>query len=90
MKECVKLSGAKIEVSTANPYLYTVAEQPGAMPFIGMGMNQIAAFQMQNMDAMSSTPASAAPGNPDEPWNCPCGQTGLTGKFCPECGNPRC
>lgn len=90
IKECVKLSGAKIEVSTANPYLYTAAEQPGAMPFIGMGMNQMAAVQMKNMYAMSSTPASAAPGNPDEPWNCPCGQTGLTGKFCPECGNPRC
>ena len=90
IKECVKLSGAKIEVSTANPYLYTAAEQPGAMPFVGMDMNQMAAVQMKNMYAMSSTPASAAPGNPDEPWNCPCGQTGLTGKFCPECGNPRC
>ena len=22
-------------------------------------------------------------------WNCTCGKTGLTGKFCPECGNPR-
>ena len=22
-------------------------------------------------------------------WDCPCGQTGNTGKFCQNCGNPR-
>ena len=97
IKECVAASGAKIEESTANPYLYMVDEapkQPGAMPMAGMGMNQLASMQFQQaMNAMRATsdtsPAPAAPVS-DEPWTCTCGKTGLTGKFCPECGNPRC
>ena len=95
INECVKASGANIEVSSDNPFLYTLGEadkQPGAMPFAGMGMNQMAAMQMQqNMDAMRAA-ADTSPAKPasNEPWNCSCGKTGLTGKFCPECGNPRC
>ena len=82
-------------MSSDNPFLYTLGEadkQPGAMPFAGMGMNQMAAMQMQqNMDAMRAA-ADTSPAKPasNEPWNCSCGKTGLTGKFCPECGNPRC
>ena len=95
IKECVAASGAKIEESTANPFLYTIDElnkQPGAMPMAGMGMNLLASMQFQQaMNEMRTTadnpPVQSAS---NEPWNCSCGQTGLTGKFCPECGNPRC
>ena len=95
INECVKASGANIEVSTANPYLYTIDQvnkQPATNSFMGMGMNQLAAMQMQqNMDAMrAASNTSPAQSSSNEPWNCPCGKTGLTGKFCPECGNPRC
>ena len=95
INECVAASGAKIEESTANPFLYTIDEvnkQPGAMPMAGMGMNQLASMQFQQaMNEMRTTadnpPVQSAS---NEPWNCSCGQTGLTCKFCPECGNPRC
>ncbi len=93
--ECVEVSGAEIEVSTANPYLYTVDQannQPESIPFMGIGTNQMAALQMQQtMDAMrAESNTSPAKAQSNGPWNCSCGQTGLTGKFCPECGNPRC
>ena len=93
--ECVEASGAKIEVSAANPYLHTIDQankQPEAIPFMGIGMNQMAALQMQQtMDAMrAGSNTSPAKAQSNGPWNCSCGQTGLTGKFCPECGNPRC
>ena len=93
--ECVEASGAKIEVSAANPYLHTIDQankQPEAIPFMGIGMNQMAALQMQQtMDAMrAESNTSPAKAQSNGPWNCSCGQTGLTGKFCPECGTPRC
>lgn len=35
-------------------------------------------------------PAPAAPAAPSpDGWDCSCGQKGVTGKFCPECGAPR-
>ena len=95
IKECVSKSGAKIEVSTANPYLYTAADLGGApqqMPLNAfMGIGQMNQLQQQQMDFVKQNIA----GQPSQPqnegtWNCTCGKTGLTGKFCPECGNPRC
>lgn len=93
--ECVKASGAKIEESTANPFLYTAGQadkQPEPAPFIGMDLNQMAAFKMQQtMEAMRAASNTSPEKSPsDGPWTCSCGQTGLTCKFCPECGNPRC
>ena len=91
IKECVSQSGDKIEVSTANPYLYTAAEL-GSVPqqipmtaFMGIGQMQ------QQIDALNQANAAGQSSKPQDegPWNCSCGKTGLTGKFCPECGNPR-
>lgn len=103
INECVSKSGAKIEVSSVNPYIAAQYEA-GNIPqtpvngFIGMGMFMNQGFMQQ---------APAAPAEPADPsasvstdqtqtepvsngtWDCSCGAKGLTGKFCPECGNPR-
>ena len=89
IKECVAASGANIEVSTVNPFLAPAtaggtADTPGAMPqFMGMGM-------FMSMNQTQQTPADASKPAPTGPWDCKCGQKGNTGKFCPECGGPRC
>ena len=88
IRECVAASSAHIEVSTVNPFLAPATQggmpgAPGVMPqFMGMGtfMNQT----QQTPAAGTSEPA------PTGPWDCTCGQKGNTGKFCPECGGPRC
>ena len=85
IRECVAASGANIEISTVNPFLAPATQggmpgAPGAMPqFMGMGT-----FMNQTPATDTSEPA------PTGPWDCPCGQKGNTGKFCPECGGPRC
>jgi hypothetical protein len=84
INECVSQSGAKIEVSNVNPFLAPVEGAPGTMNgFMGMGM-------FQALNTAQQTPAGTTP-SPDSagPWNCSCGKTGLTSKFCPECGSPR-
>ena len=68
-----------------------------AMAFMGMGMaGQMGGMNAQNLYQMGAqqqaqpapapvpAPPPAAPG-----WTCACGQSGITGKFCPECGKPR-
>ena len=67
-----------------------------AMAFMGMNMaGNMGGMNAQNLYQMGaqqpSQPASAAPApQPAAPagWSCACGQTGITGKFCPECGDP--
>ena len=88
IRECVAASGAHIEVSTVNPFLAPATQggmpgTPGAMPQI-MGMGTFMNQTPQTPTTGTSEPA------PTGPWDCPCGQKGNTGKFCPECGGPRC
>jgi len=85
INECVSQSGAEIEISTVNPYLSTVSDgTSGTMTgFMGMGtFHALNAAQEAPADNTSSDASCTT-------WNCKCGQTGLTSKFCPECGNPR-
>ncbi len=73
-----------------------------AMAFMGMnmagqaggvntqGLYQMGAQQQAQAAAMQAQAAPAAPAPaPANAWNCGCGQTGITGNFCPECGSKR-
>lgn len=84
INECVSQSGAKIEVSNVNPFLATVEGAPGTMNG-SMGMGMFQALNTAQQKPADNTPST----EPAGPWDCKCGQTGLTSKFCPECGNPR-
>lgn len=63
-----------------------------AMAFMGMGMaGQMGGMNAQNLYQMGAqqqaqpAPAPAA----SEGWTCSCGQEGITGKFCPNCGSKK-
>ncbi len=65
-----------------------------AMAFMGMnmagqmgGMNAQNLYQMGAQQAAQSAPAPAAPAAAG--WTCACGQSGITGKFCPNCGKAK-
>ena len=72
-----------------------------AMAFMGMGMaGQMGGINAQNLYAMGQQQAAqqaaqqpAAAPQPAAPaangWTCACGQTGNTGKFCGNCGQPK-
>ena len=88
VNECVAASGAKVELSNANPFLgIPVASDPpapttmtafmGTFPGSGMGI------------ALNQTPVNNSAADQNGTWECTCGKKNNTGKFCSECGNPR-
>ena len=67
-----------------------------AMAFMGMGMaGQAGGMNAQNLYQMgmqqqaAQMAAQPAPSAAPAGWSCSCGQTGITGKFCPNCGKPK-
>ena len=76
-----------------------------AMAFMGMGMaGQMGGINAQNLYAMGQQQAAQQPAAPPQPapqpaapaaapaadgWTCACGQSGNTGKFCGNCGQPK-
>ena len=68
----------------------------GAMTgFMGMnmagqmgGMNAQGLYQM-GAQQQAQQPAPAAPAAPANGWTCVCGQSGITGNFCPNCGSKK-
>ena len=72
-----------------------------AMAFMGMGMaGQMGGINAQNLYAMGQQQAAQQPAAAPQPaapaaapaadgWTCACGQTGNTGKFCSNCGQPK-
>lgn len=61
-----------------------------AMAFMGMGMaGQAGGMNAQNLYQMGAQQqAQPAPAAPDG-WTCTCGQGGITGNFCPNCGSKK-
>ena len=90
------MAAATLAGAQADAMKSAASNTAGAMTgFMGMGMaGQAGGANMQNLyqmgaqqQAAQSAPAPAAPAAAG--WTCACGQRGITGKFCPECGKPR-
>ena len=67
-----------------------------AMAFMGMGMagqaggmNAQNLFQMGQQQQMQQQAAQPAPAPAVQGWTCSCGQSGITGNFCPNCGSKK-
>ena len=66
-----------------------------AMAFMGMNMaGQMGGMNAQNLYQMGAQqqaqqPTPAAPAAPANGWTCSCGQSGITGNFCPNCGSKK-
>ena len=98
VSECEAASGIDVAMPQLNLF-----EQSGGMPvtadpqtdfnpFMGIGMTGFKPLSQTPDNAPATSDEKAAPAasvNPDGSWNCTCGAKDLTGKFCPECGNPR-
>ena len=52
------------------------------------GMNTQGLYQM-GAQQQAAQPASAAPAAPAGGWTCSCGQSGISGNFCPNCGSKK-
>lgn len=61
--------------------------------FMGMNMaGQAGGMNAQNLYQMGAQQQAAQPAPAPaaaEGWNCSCGQSGITGKFCPNCGSKK-
>ena len=88
------LAAAAMVNATSNA-MQTAAGNSGgaAIGFMGMNMAQQAGgINAQNLYAMGAQQQQqqAAPAAPAAAgWDCACGQKGITGNFCPECGAKR-
>ncbi len=76
--------------------MQTAASNTTAGPAMAfMGVNQAAAMGGVNAQSLYQMGAQQQPAQPAQPapaasgWNCTCGQTGNTGKFCTACGSPK-
>ncbi|MDR2729740.1 MAG: SPFH domain-containing protein [Treponema sp.] len=78
-------------VNAQNDAMRTAAgNTSGAMTgFMGMGMaNMAGGMNPQNLFAMGQAQQVAPAQSASTGWNCSCGHSGNTGKFCAECGKP--
>ena len=72
--------------------MQSAAANQGAGPtmaFMGMGMaGQMGGMNAQNLYQMGAQQPESAPAATDG-WTCSCGQSGITGRFCPNCGSKK-
>ena len=83
------MAAATLVEAQASAMKTAAGNQGGAMMgFMGMNMAQqqggFNAQSLYQMGAQQQTQQPAASG-----WTCACGQTGIQGKFCPNCGKPK-
>ena len=77
INDCVASSGAKVELPDVNPFTVPGMADPGTA--------QAPANSFMGMGMKQNN----TPPNADGSWDCACGEKGLTGTFCPECGQKR-
>ena len=86
------LAAAAMVNATSNS-MQTAAGNSGGVAIGFMGMNmakQAGGINAQNLYAMGAQQQQAAQAAPAAAgWDCACGQKGITGNFCPECGAKR-
>ena len=67
----------------------------GDMLGLGVGMAAASAIAPQlggmfgNINPIGTNTETAGQAQPADGWTCSCGKTGITSKFCPECGSPK-
>ena len=90
--KCVEQADIHVEAPTVNPFNGIGSIPAGSAPgtplngFMGMGMLNL---NLQNTPTSTPAPEPGAPVQTG-PWDCAsCGQKGITGKFCHNCGAPR-
>ena len=88
------MAAATLAGAQADAMKSAASNTAGAMTgFMGMGMaGQAGGANMQNLYQMGAQQQAAQPAPAPaaaEGWNCSCGQSGITGKFCPNCGSKK-
>ena len=89
------MAAANLARAQANAMQDAAKNQGGAaVGFMGMNMAQNAGgFNAQNLYQMGAQqqaqPSAPAPAAPTKGWTCSCGQNGITGNFCPNCGSKK-
>ena len=91
-------AAAHLAGATGDAMKTAAANPNGAVgAFMGMGMaggmtgNQMAGLYQQGAQMQQAAQAQAAPAAAPavQGWTCSCGQSGITGNFCPNCGSKK-
>ena len=85
-------AAAHLAGATGDAMKTAAANPNGAVgAFMGMGMaGGMAGAQMGNLYQQGAQMQQAAPAAPAAAgWTCSCGQSGITGNFCPNCGSKK-
>ena len=87
------MAAATLVGAQADAMKTAAGNQAGAMTgFMGMGMaGQMGGMNAQNLFQMGQQQQAAqpAPAPAAQGWTCTCGQGGITGNFCPNCGSKK-
>ena len=89
-------AAAHLAGATGDAMKTAAANPNGAVgAFMGMGMaggmtgNQMAGLYQQGAQMQQAAQPAPAPVPAVQGWTCSCGQSGITGNFCPNCGSKK-